>query len=287
MGFTQYASNPSWLYRNTISGLDPVQGSCNDCYLIAALGALAWTCPGQIRIPDANGNINVRFWDASRAVWSGLFTASRTETLPVDENSCICGARSMDANEIWPAVYEKLYALYRGVPQVSGGPDIFTQMPDGNALETLSTLTGWRTASLLTSAYTPDTFWNALRPRTSGSKVMYPMVAWTYPGLPSLPAGNAILQRHSFAVLGLYTDAGGTNHLVLRNPIGPVTRNAGISLLDSGSWTYLDTTYSAPGVPAPFPRPINKTLSFSLGQGIFALPLAEVFSYFEGVGYLT
>ena len=287
MVFTKYMYNPNWVFRNAISGLDPVQGSCNDCYNIAALGALAWTCPGQIRIPDANGNVNVHFWDTSKLAWSSWFTASKTETLPVDENGNLCGARSMDAYETWPAVYEKLYALFRGVPLVGDGPDIFNQMPDGNALENLSALTGWKAVSLLTSAYSPDSLWNAVKPRTTGSKVMYPMVAWTYPGLPSLQPGNAILPKHSFSVLGIYTDPGGSNYLVLRNPLGPVTRNSGINMLDSGSWTFTESIFSAPGVAAAFPRPVNKTLPFSLNQGVFALAVSDLFKYFEGIGYVT
>ncbi|HMA05605.1 MAG TPA: C2 family cysteine protease [Methanomicrobiales archaeon] len=284
---TKYGYNPSWFYRNTVSGLDPVQGSCNDCYLIAALGAVAWTCPGQIRIPDPSGNISVHFWDTGRLAWSNWFTAAKTESLPVDESGNLFGARSMDANETWPAVYEKLYALFRGVSPSDGGPDIAGNMPDGNALECLSALTGWKTVSLLTSSYSPDALWTALKPRTSGSKTMFPMVAWTYPNLPALQPGTAIMPKHSFPVLGIYTDAGGSNYLVLRNPRGSVTRNSGISMLDSGSWTFTETIFSAPGVAMAFPRPVPRTLSFNLGQGIFALAMKEVPAYFEGIGYVT
>ncbi len=275
-----WAYNASWFYRNTISGLDPVQGVARDCYLIAALSALAWTCPSRIKSPDASGNVTVNLSGTN-------YTATRTEPLPVDTSNNLCCARSMDVNETWPGIYEKLYALFRGVPIVGSGPDICNQMPDGNALETLNVLSGWRAAlPLLVNTYNANTLWNAVTPLTNGTKVKYPMVAWTYPTVTPPQPGTAIYIKHSYSVLGVHT-AGGTNYLVLRNPFGSVTANPGISMLTSGSWTYTETTYTAPNVAAAMPRPFAKTLSFDLTKGIFALPMQEVLTYIEGIGYVT
>jgi hypothetical protein len=179
--------------------------------------------------------------------------------------------------------------MFRGVPIVGGGPDIVNSMPDGNAQENLSALTSWKTVpALLMSNYTADTLWSALKPLAKGSKFAYPMVAWTYTSLPSIPVGRyAIVQKHQYPVLGIYTDSGGSNYLVLRNPLGSVTKNSGINLLDSGTWTFTEATFSAPGVQSAIPRPYLRTLSFNLDQGLFALALNEVLTYFEGIGYVT
>ncbi|MDD1666227.1 MAG: C2 family cysteine protease, partial [Methanomicrobiales archaeon] len=266
----------TWVYKKLYSGLDPLQcTSMPDCYLISALSALAWVCRMNIQNPDASGNVTLKIGGKD-------YVAAKTEELPVDAAGNLRSARSAGANETWPAIYEKLYARFLGVspdPDSKNNPDVCNQMPkDGNALTTLADITAWAPNSEVSGNY-QKIFDNL----TADSKVKYPVVAWTYPTLEGIQTGYAVMPKHAYSVLGTYIE-GATKYIVLRNPLGAVAQNAGITMKTAGNWAYKDRCYKRNatefvgvyigGIPPA------RNLAFNLAQGLFALEVGEFAKYF-------
>jgi hypothetical protein len=273
----------NWVYKKVFSGLDPFQHKdIPDCYLMSALSALAWVCRVNIKTPNAQGDVPLTI--------SGKdFTAKKTEELPVDAAGNLNCARSSGSNETWPAIYEKMYAKFLNIgsdPDSPNNPDICNKMPkDGNALTTMVDLTSWTPNSEPAANYQ-----KIFTDLTTETKVKYPVVASTYTTLEGIQSGYAVMPKHDYSVLGTYSEAG-KDYIILRNPLGSVLANTGITMKTTGSWTYKDRCYrqSAVEYTAIYPGgvPPTKTLSFGLSQGLFALEVGEFAKYFARFGWLT
>jgi hypothetical protein len=93
---------------------DPAQGAAADCYLIAALIACAWTRPPQWRqqlaaAEQTAGEFDWQFFSEARP-------PRRITTdlqVPVGRDGRLVFARSDEDRELWPALFEKAYALWR------------------------------------------------------------------------------------------------------------------------------------------------------------------------------
>ncbi len=85
---------------------DPVQGSLNDCYLLAGLSAVAMDSPSSVR-----SNI-VDFNDGTYGVRLGSSFYRVDNDLPVKNNQ-LAFAKLGPENSMWVAVYEKAFAHYR------------------------------------------------------------------------------------------------------------------------------------------------------------------------------
>jgi hypothetical protein len=272
----------TWVYQKVFSGLDPIQQKgIPDCYLMAALSALAWVCRVNITLPNAQGDVPLKIRGRD-------FTARKTEELPVDAGGNLTCARSSGPNETWPAIYEKMYAKFLNIgsdPGSPSNPDVCNGMPkDGNALVTLVDLTSWTDHSEPSANYK-----KIFTDLTTETKVKYPVVAST-PDLSGIPTGYAVMPKHDYSVLGTYSEAG-KDYIVLRNPLGSVSQNSGITMKTTGSWTYKDRCYKKnaeeykPIYPGGIPP--TKTLNFDLSRGLFALEVSEFTKYFIKFGWLT
>jgi len=285
--------NPAYLNLNEITGIDPVQGSALDCYFIAALSSLAWTCLSQIKRPKADGSLqHIFFKDPKDLTQKVRVTANTlTETLIVDNtiNYNQQAARSNTPDEIWPGIYEKMYAKAIGIAGCGGDaakPDIINRMGEGNALFCLFQLTGWTQEPRLSSTYASgDALWKDLTDNLVISKKMrYPTVAWTKDGFNA--SGTAIVPKHSYSVLGTHT-VDKTNYIVLRNPFGAIIPSSvGIY---SGAWTYTDTEFVRGGgasIPPAGGAWFNIPLSLDTKIGLFGIEPKDFLTYFEGFGYI-
>jgi hypothetical protein len=225
----------------------------------------------------------------SLAIRGRAFTAKKTEELPVDASGNLNCARSSGPNETWPAIYEKMYAKFLNIgsdPSSPNNPDVCNKMPkDGNALVTMVDLTSWTDHSEPSANYR-----KIFTDLTTETKVKYPVVASTPPALSGMPAGYAVMEKHAYSVLGTYSESG-RDYIILRNPLGPVTANPGLTMKTTGSWTYKDRCYkrNAFEFTAIYPGgvPPVKTLNFDLSQGLFALEVGEFARYFEKFGWVT
>jgi hypothetical protein len=272
--------NTNWVYQKKFSGLDPFQRTdMPDCYFSAALSSLAWACRVNITNQDAQGNVTLKIGGKD-------FIAKKNEDLPVDAAGNFYCARSSGPNETWPAIYEKMYAKFLNLdpdPGNPNNPDMYNKMPkDGNALVTLVDLTSWTDHSEPSSNYQ-----KIFTDLTKEQKTKYPVVASTYTTLPGIPTGYAVMPKHDYSVLGTYTE-GSTNYVVLRNPLGSVAQNPGITMKTTGNWSYRARCFKRNAAEFPLPEgaPLT-TLSFNLSQGLFALEVSEFAKYFVRFGWVT
>ena len=110
--------------------LEPVQGNCNNCHLVAALSSLAWVNPQRIvaslaRTPADPTVDQVTFYNPAQNV-------QMKENVWTEANQYLY-TRSADylTGELWPALYEKAYAklLLGQIAQAPEPPD-----PGNNSL---------------------------------------------------------------------------------------------------------------------------------------------------------
>jgi hypothetical protein len=130
--------------------ITPMQGECfSDCPLMAALASIAWVnrlfIANNISGPDANGNYKFTFWDYGpnnpmTPTTMGQNVGLNGQINPVDQygnptgiktyvtvgpqvlldsnsrfsdpNGTFYGAGSSNANEVWPALFERAYAKF-------------------------------------------------------------------------------------------------------------------------------------------------------------------------------
>jgi hypothetical protein len=167
---------------------EPLQGSVNDCFFIAALASVAHAAAAKLKTHP-----NYQFYNTVTKVWDPSFTTN--SVLAVDTANNLVYARSGSAY-IWPCLYEKAYAKWLD-PGHSDTPSIGTLLNGGNGLTALQNICG---GTLKTGAFV----FNAQ------NKTTYPSVAKTKSG-----AGAGLTSNHTYSVLKK-TATG----YKLRNPCG-------------------------------------------------------------------
>ena len=200
---------------------DVIQGASPNCYFMGALFSKAWCSYPTFPPSPGSPDYNITFYNQVQVT-------SNPDTFKTNPNPITvkCGllydtvgnmvcAQLTPQNEIWPVIYEKAYAKFRGLPDsiVANNPQSSDQgsQPDirafglGSPLDSLyhitalkfdfgrnttASPTAFETQTLpLWSACNPpsQTSYNELFYRNSKSggnydskKTMYPTVAWTY-----------------------------------------------------------------------------------------------------------
>ena len=192
-------------YNEATEFLDPVQGGVGDCYFIAALASVAWSMPSTIADKTrATGHDNQAFKHQvsffGDAGWGGVEVTDRILT----NGGGPTFARSSEAGEIWPAVYEKAYAKWRlgssddfpAIPSISGGdPSIAAR-----ALTGLQDYRNWH------SSFTSPKILELIKSHCSSGRTTTPMVAWTHggdsaEGRVAYTDAN-VVGGHAYSVLG-------------------------------------------------------------------------------------
>lgn len=162
---------------NGVTAADVRQGYIGDCYLAAALAAVAGTKPDAIKgalKDNGDGTYTVRFWELG---WDGKKTA-HLET--VDADLPHSGDRPAYANsteqvegkdfmELWPSVIEKAYASWKGSYEAIGH--------GGNSADVITGLTGEACKNAVTAgAGDNDPLWTRMQ---KASQEKRPMTAST------------------------------------------------------------------------------------------------------------
>lgn len=164
------------LFHEGPHGSDPRQGSCLDCYLIAALGAVARARPAAIEAmiqPRPRRRWAVRFFERlpgrrfepREVVVDDRFLVSKKGE-PVYARVV---ADPRGRRELWPLLLEKAYARWKG------GFDVIGE--GGMVEDTLEELTGEPARVFFVARTDPDLLWSLLARATAAH---WPVTACTY-----------------------------------------------------------------------------------------------------------
>lgn len=263
-------------FKETAEFFDPVQGAVANCYYIASLSAIAWATPFHIaHLTRATGVNQQQFNDLinfykpdSGGVLDKAVQVSETVPLTAGDNFIYC--RSSEANETWPAIYEKAFAKLK-TGTASDMPDI-TQTAWGDCVWATAQLNGGTRHYWDTASHSADDLWHLLRSNCLSYRTFNPMTAWTYSSGDASPDhvdynSAHIVGSHCYTVLGwAYRNC--KRWIILRNPWGntEATSNildATISMYDISWW-----------------RPIT----LKNNDGVFAMEISAFKKYFAGFG---
>ncbi len=269
-------TDPGRFFNEGTEFFDPVQGAVANCYYIAALASVAWAKPSQIaQMTRATGAGQQSFVDMVRFYKpdsGGVLDRQIevTETVPQTMGGNFIYARSSEAGEIWPSVYEKAYAKLK-TGTSSDHPDI-TATAWGDCVWATAQLTGGRRFYYDTASRSADTLWDLVRGNSMSYKTFNPMTAWTYSTGEASDrhinySSATIVASHCYSVLG-WGYNNNRKYIVLRNPWGNTeatvaTLNATIPMYDISWW-----------------RPIN----LNVVDGTFAMEAWAFKYYFAGLG---
>lgn len=263
---------------------DPVQGSAPNCCFMSALSAVAWTLGRtKIKILDNTKPPYNKPPDdpAAYSVWlqSSYFDISGKLSLDFGLQMPFQYAHSrvMHISYIWPALYEKAYAIkYHGA---QAGTCVWPNPPikwDGNPHNSLGNLSGCQPytyyksqnnlGGLGISNYIRATanIVDVILTRVYNNKTKYPMVAWN--------------PDHCYTVIGQMPDG----KIVFRDP---TLQNIPVGSTVAGTWNiYHNFLWDC--------RPNNNKmvadqlqLDINLGDGIFAMTQNAAEAYFSNVSY--
>lgn len=254
---------------------DPIQGAVANCYYIAALSAIAWARPYMIsHMTRATGTSQPQFTNMIRFhnVDSGdVASVEVTDTIPLSNstNSPIY-ARSSEAGEIWPSVYEKAFAKW--VTGTSGDHPDITATAWGDPILATAQVTGLSRFYYRTTDFTPADLWNKVRENSLGGRTFNPMTALTYSSSDATPkkvvySDANLVASHAYTILG-WAYRSGKRYIILRNPWGSteatLTALTGTVVLYDISWW----------------RPIVLTNP----DGVFAIEAQTFQDYFSWMG---
>lgn len=274
VGFQSNGAHNLW---NTV-----VQGVAGDCYMLAALSAIAWVWPALLNM-DVDIMSNQDEWRLYRyfmgrskqtyARPSGSGT-STNEILQKGFYKVPIFARSRYwfNGEYWPALFEQAYAnwkfpndsKYNAILQIGGG------WPE----EALCELSGdsWFTSSgkLMLSSFTDLSLLNFMKSMCYSWKTINPMVIVTPYWEPLPPMMPGIAAYHAYTVLG-FTVSNGDYYMIIRDPHG-VGEPTGDGVLSKRDWVIHFEN--------------KKYFNLSKNDGIFALRLDKVRENFCYIGYM-
>lgn len=277
---------PGEFFVDAPTATSPVQGALGDCWLIAAMAAVAWTNPEliaeRLRRQDPVGDVDAGGADYRfdltdvLTIDLGFLTITVPFTFPIwvgeqvpQSNGSYVYARSSVAGETWPADLEKAVAVWR-----SGGNADFPDSADYNHLNggdpawACHILTGrapwyhWADA---------DDTWSTIAGHCAGGRTTTPLTAWTWGSSDDSPnkvdyAGANLVANHAYSILGIW-ETNNRQYVVLRNPWG---WHEGTLNVHAGTWGTGESWGTADQVLP--------------GNGVFALELHTFRDYFMGFG---
>lgn len=254
-----------------------VQGAVGDCYMLAALSAIAWVHPALLNM-DVDIMSNRDEWRLYR-----YFIGRSGQSIPCSSGAGIstneilqrgyyklpifARSRYWFNGEYWPALFEQAYANWK-FPNDSK-ENAINNISGGHSDEALCELSGdsWFVKKrCILSDFTDDTLRDFILSKCYRWKTTRPMVI-SSGNKASMPG---IAKFHSYTVLGYFV-SNGVYYLIIRNPWG-VTEPTGDGVLSKRDWvTHFENT---------------KYFNLSKDDGIFALRLDEVRQNFRYIGYM-
>lgn len=262
-------------FNETAEFFDPVQGAVANCYFIASLSALAWSQPYRIaQQTRATGMGQSQFFDRVsfyKPDGQGLDREIEvSESVPTGSWGGPIYARSSEAGESWPAIYEKAFAKLK-TGTTTDHPDI-TATGWGDCVWASAQLTGGNRAYYDTASRSADQLWNTLRGNCLSYRTFRPMTAWTYGSGADSPdhvdySSANVVGSHCYTVLG-WANRNCKRYILLRNPWG--STEATVNALDATVYAY-DVSWWRP-------------IALKDMDGTFAMEIGTFKKYFAGFG---
>lgn len=179
--------------REFISHIDPVQGSLGDCFLVAALSALANARPDAVydAIRETSpGNFSVRFFKKSKdSAYVPVYVAvdmalpqseahAKLITTQIQEKGFLGFFRNMISQqrmkEMWAAIIEKAYAKFQQVEKGEGSEGYKLLGAGGNANQLFEAVLGQapKTETVREGKYALDGLWQKVKGNIQAGKPM-------------------------------------------------------------------------------------------------------------------
>ncbi|RFU28075.1 hypothetical protein B7463_g8262, partial [Scytalidium lignicola] len=270
--------NCSWrdmgdFFKNITEFNDPVQGAVGNSWLIAAIFAVSWADPYAI----VHGHRASNKGDAKRVLAIKLHSKggrndSPTDTVEVNydivtnnSSNLPVYCRSSDTGEIWPSLYEKVFAKW--ITRTSSDHPDITQIGTGDPVKAMAQINDKTPHYYFTSSRSASDLLGLVRANCMNFRTINPMTAWTHASDRTYKGSN-IVANHAYTVLG-WASQGGKQYIILRNPWG-VNESAGL------------TTY--PGLLDTFDTTFWNPANMLDRGGVFALEPSAFSRYFAGLG---
>jgi hypothetical protein len=264
-------ADPGDFFEEAAEYFDPVQGGLGDCYFIAALSAVAWSRPYAImQRARSIGAGPQAFVDRIDFYSNGVKSIEVSERVPLMKSThAWIYARSSEAGEIWPAVYEKAFAKWKtGDPtdEPNYGP-----IAGGWPVQATTELTNLTGVTRTCSSLTADQIWSAVRSNSLSYRTFNPVTAWTFCVSPAPVdyTGTGIVGYHAYTVLG-WAFVNNIKYVVLRNPWG---HNGPVINSLPGNWSAYDVSFW-------------RSVQLNAG-GVFAIPVDTFKKYYWQFGWAS
>ncbi len=219
-----YQNMDGRLFVRGVRATDPSQGWIGDCYLVAALSAVAQRNPEKIvdAIRPAGGNIyEVRFYREGRGGAKEVWVKVDADFPWFKDKNTWAYLQSSDKGEIWPSLIEKAYAVF-----TAGGAGDYDAVGQGGwEGDLMFALTGRQANSYSVATTGDDALWERL---VKASAAKQAMTAGTYSPKdehndPRYGDSVGIYGNHAYTVLGVREAGRGKakqRFVKLRNPWG-------------------------------------------------------------------
>jgi hypothetical protein len=194
----------------TVDGIgadDALQGNVGNCYLIAGLASVAKVKPEVLAknlTASRDGSYTVTFYERKEGQTRPTPVKVKVDGTFAHRGSMLEYGGARSAKELWPLIYEKAYAAWKGS---------FTAIEGGMSATTLEALTGKKPGFFpVDDALGADHVWKQLQAVSNASTAV---VALSKPWNP----GQGMVEDHAYSVLGISTK-NGERFVTLRNPWG-------------------------------------------------------------------
>jgi hypothetical protein len=240
---------------------DVMQGARGDCYFLSALASIAQAHPEAL-FNAIQSNDDGTFTVTFHAKPDGhVVKVTVDDELPLDAQGRPREAHDPDPHELWPMIFEKAWAAYKGG---------YANIDGGQMSAAVFALTGWRPTGAVLGSWNKD---SGSAPKlstdeiysrlTAGQARGAVMMADTFGGRDYAQEGlNGLVSGHAYSVLGA-KEIDGQRYVTVRNPwgageVGSDGKNDGIFDLKledfARAFHYFDVTDAPPataGDPAP------------------------------------
>jgi hypothetical protein len=188
---------------------DALQGQVGDCYFISALASVAKARPDLLANAvktNRDGTYTVTFFEKKAGATQPQPVKVTIDGSFANRRGRLEYAAARETKELWPLIFEKAYASWKGG---------FDAIEGGMSATALEALTGARPDFFpVTSDSKPDQLFARIKDALAGGKGC--VVALSKPWDPAEPG---VVADHAYTLLGV-EERGGQKFVQLRNPWG-------------------------------------------------------------------